>query len=171
MTTQERYTTIGIRKILTPIDRSEFSLNAAKYAIKIAKDENAQLICIHALLRTVLEYARYHGGNLKKDAESWFNTIKDFAKTSSVSEVKTEILWDVHSVSESIVDYASAENINLIVIGTRGRTDLKRFLIGSVSNDVVRHAHCSVLLVRHTVCEPAPYSNINKNLVCFDDIK
>ena len=54
---------------------------------------------------------------------------------------------DVHSIVESIVDYATTENIDL-VIGTRGRTGLKRFLIGRVANDVVRHAHCSILLVR-----------------------
>jgi nucleotide-binding universal stress UspA family protein len=146
-TDSDNNSAIRIRKILVPIDGSEFSLHAAKYAIKIAKDENAQIICIHALSTTVLEYARYHV-DLKKEAESWFNTIKDIAKTSSVSEVKTEILMDVHSVVESIVDYATRENIDLIVIGTRGRTGLKRFWIGSVANDVVRYAHCSVLLVR-----------------------
>jgi nucleotide-binding universal stress UspA family protein len=151
MTTQERDTTIRIRKMLSPIDGSEFSLNAAKYAIKITKDENAHIVCINAISRTELEYADTYPEyrkDVKEKVESWFNTTKDFAKTSSVSEVKTKILWDVHSVSESIVDCASTENINLIVIGTRGRTGLKRFLIGSVANDVVRHAHCSVLLVR-----------------------
>jgi nucleotide-binding universal stress UspA family protein len=151
MTTEARGTditsTIRIRKILVPIDGLEFSLHAAKYAIKIAKDENAQIICIHALSTTVLEYARYHV-DLKKEAESWFNTIKDIAKTSSIYEVKTGILMDVHSVVESIVDYATTENIDLIVIGTRGRTGLKKFLVGSVANDVVRHAHCPILLVR-----------------------
>jgi nucleotide-binding universal stress UspA family protein len=60
------------------------------------------------------------------------------AKASSVSEVKTEILMDAHSLAEAIVDYASVENIDLIVMGTRGRTGLKRFLTGSVANDVVR---------------------------------
>ncbi|MGC1929307.1 MAG: universal stress protein [Candidatus Nitrosopolaris sp.] len=73
--------------------------------------------------------------------------IKDIAKTS-IPEVKTEIFMDVKSVIESIIDFATTENIDLIVIGTRGRTGLKKFLIGSVANDVVRHAHCSVLLVR-----------------------
>jgi nucleotide-binding universal stress UspA family protein len=40
---------VSIRKILVPVDGSEFSLNAAKYAIRIAKDENAQLLCIHII--------------------------------------------------------------------------------------------------------------------------
>jgi nucleotide-binding universal stress UspA family protein len=40
---------IQMRKILVPIDGSECSLNAAKYAIKVAKDENAELFCIHVI--------------------------------------------------------------------------------------------------------------------------
>ena len=51
-------------------------------------------------------------------------------------------------VAESIIEYATRKNIDLIVIGTRGRTGLKRFFMGSIANGVVQHAHCSVLLVR-----------------------
>ncbi len=155
MTTEARDTdntsTIQIRKILVPIDGSEFSLHATKYAIKIAKDENAQIICIHVISTIVLEYGENipkYREDIRKKVESWFNAIKDIAKTSAIPEVKTKIFMDVKSVVECIVDYATTENIDLIVIGTRGRTGLKRFLIGSVANDVVRHAHCPVLLVR-----------------------
>ena len=52
------------------------------------------------------------------------------------------------SIIESIIDYATRKNIDLIVIGTRGRTGLKRFFMGSVANGVIQHAHCSVLVVR-----------------------
>ena len=155
MTTEARDTdntsTIRIRKILVPIDGSEFSLHAAKYAIKIAKDENAQIICIHVISTIVLEYGENipeYREDIRKKVESWFNAIKDIAKTSAIPEVKTKIFMDVKSVVECIVDYATTENIDLIVIGTRGRTGLKKFLIGSVANDVVRHAHYPVLLVR-----------------------
>jgi nucleotide-binding universal stress UspA family protein len=148
-TVNDNTSAIKIRKILVPIDGSEFSLHAARYAIKLAKDENAQIICIHVISRTVLEYVPPQSReDLRKKAESWINTIKDLAKTSSISEIKTEILMDVHSVVESIVDYATRENIDLMVIGTRGRTGLKKFLMGSIANDVVRHAHCPILLVR-----------------------
>jgi nucleotide-binding universal stress UspA family protein len=96
-------------------------LHAAEYAIKIAKDENAQIICIHVISTTTLEYAPpEYSKDIKKKVESWFNTIKDIAKTLSISEVKTEILMDVHSVVGSIADYATTENIDLIVIGTKG---------------------------------------------------
>ena len=62
--------------------------------------------------------------------------------------MKTDALADVKSASESILNYSASEDIDLIVIGTQGRTGLKRFLMGSVANAVMQHAHCSVLLVR-----------------------
>ena len=85
---------------------------------------------------------------IKDKVESWFDKVKHIAKAEDIVDVKTEIFIDVKSVIESIIDYASRKNIDLIVIGTRGRTGLKRFLLGSIANGVVQHAHCSVLLVR-----------------------
>jgi nucleotide-binding universal stress UspA family protein len=139
---------IQIRKILVPIDSSEFSLNSAKYATKLAKDVNAQLIFIHVIESIPYWYAPpEYREDVKKKVELWFNVIKDIAKTFAILDIKTEIFMDVNSVTESIIDYATTENIDLIVLGTRGRTGLKKFLMGSVANDVVRHAHCPVLLV------------------------
>lgn len=86
--------------------------------------------------------------DIKDKVESWFDKVKAMAKAEDIADVQTEIFIDVKSVIESVVDYASRRNIDLIVIGTRGRTGLKRFLMGSVTNGVVQHAHCPVLLVR-----------------------
>jgi nucleotide-binding universal stress UspA family protein len=140
---------IQLKKILVPIDGSEFSLKAVKYAAKIAQDENAQIICIHVIVGIPYGYSlpEYHQ-DIKEKVESWFVKVKDIAKTSGVTEVKTEIFMDVNSVVGSIIDVAKKETIDLIVIGTKGRTGLKRFLTGSVANGVLQHAHCPVLLVR-----------------------
>ena len=48
----------------------------------------------------------------------------------------------------TIVEYAESENVSLIVIGSRGVTGFKKMLVGSVTSDVVKYAHCSVLVVR-----------------------
>ncbi|HXP50672.1 MAG TPA: universal stress protein [Bacteroidia bacterium] len=69
-------------------------------------------------------------------------------KDEGIPDIKTEIFIDVKSIIESIIDYATRKNIDLIVIGTRGRTGLKRFFMGSVANGVIQHVHCSVLVVR-----------------------
>jgi nucleotide-binding universal stress UspA family protein len=147
---------IQMSKILVPIDGSEYSINAAKYAAKIAKDENAELFCIHVITpRIPYGYAtsaasttdQYHE-DINNMVESWFEKVRDIANNEGIYAVKTETFIDVKSVIGSIIDYASRKDIDLIVIGTKGRTGLKRFLMGSVANGVVQHAHCPVLLVR-----------------------
>jgi nucleotide-binding universal stress UspA family protein len=146
---------IQMKRILIPIDGSECSLNAARYAVKLAKDENAQIFCIH-----VIESVPYYGyvgsppaierhyEDLEEKVQSWFGKVRDIAKNEGISEIKTKTFSTVKSITESIIDYAANNNMDLIVIGTRGRTGLKRFLMGSVANGVVQHAHCPVLLVR-----------------------
>jgi nucleotide-binding universal stress UspA family protein len=62
--------------------------------------------------------------------------------------LKTNALVDVKHVSESILNYSANEDVDLIVVGTKGRTGLERFLMGSVANGVIQHSHCPVLLVR-----------------------
>jgi nucleotide-binding universal stress UspA family protein len=62
---------------------------------------------------------------------------------------KSEILYDtIHSVTGTIVDYAKNNNVDLIVVGTRGQSGFKQLLVGSVANGVSQHAHCPVLVVR-----------------------
>jgi nucleotide-binding universal stress UspA family protein len=145
---------IQMRKILVPIYGSECSLNAAKYAIKVAKDENADLFCIHVISSVPYGYASsppaidQYFKDIEEKAQSWFGKVRDMAKNEGIPELKTETFADVKSVIESIIDYATSRDVDLIVIGTRGRTGLKRFLMGSVANGVVQHAHCPVLLVR-----------------------
>jgi nucleotide-binding universal stress UspA family protein len=146
---------LQLKKILVPIDGSECSLNAARYAVKLAKDENAQVFCIH-----VIESVPYYGyagsppaieqyyKDLEEKVQSWFGKVRDIAKNEGIYELKTKTFSDVKSITGSIIDYAADNDMDLIVIGTRGRTGLKRFLMGSVANGVVQHAHCPVLLVR-----------------------
>ena len=70
--------------------------------------------------------------DIKDKVESWFDKVKDMAKAEDIADVKTEIFIDVKSVIESVIDYASRRNIDLIVIGTRGRF-MKKILDGKRS--------------------------------------
>jgi nucleotide-binding universal stress UspA family protein len=147
-------TKVQIKKILIPIDGSEYSFNAARCAIKIAKNENAKLYCIHVISNIPYGYEsspyaidRYFK-DLEQKVQSWFDKVREVAESEGISELKTETFTGVKSIIGSIIDYATTKNIDLIVIGTRGRTRLKRFIMGSVANGVIQHAHCSVYLVR-----------------------
>ncbi len=145
---------VQIKKILIPIDGSECSLHAAKYATRIAKDEIAHLYCIHVISSIPYGYEscpyaidEYYK-DLEQKIQSWFDKVREMATNEGLSQLKTQTFTGVKSVIGSIIDYATTKNIDLIVIGTRGRTGLKRFIMGSVANGVVQHARCSVLLVR-----------------------
>jgi len=150
---------ISIKKILVPIDGSDASLKAAEYAIKAAKCEKALIICIHVIAapENISEFERKpfyslqaYYDELGKSAKPWFEKIIEIGKKMAVSEdnIITDIVADVSSIADAIINYAAKNNTDLIVMGTKGKTGLKRFLIGSVANGVVRHAHCPVLVVR-----------------------
>lgn len=142
------------KKILVPLDGSDSCFKAARYAIDIAKMAKAKIICVHAVVNT--PYLEYKGAGIviaryldeaKRHAEMWYEEVRGMAAKDGI-EVSAETVLDVASVADSIVNYAESKKADLIVIGTKGRTGLKRFLLGSVASGVVSHAHCSVLVVR-----------------------
>ena len=96
----------------------------------------------------------YEGGNveydeekLRKHAEDLLGQVGAFAKKEGVN-LHTEVIMNASSAAEGIINYASHKNVDLVVIGTKGVTGAKKFLMGSVTSKVSSHAHCSVLAVR-----------------------
>ncbi len=67
---------------------------------------------------------------------------------STGSSFETAIIEAETSAASTIVDYAESKNVDLLVIGSKGRTGLKKMLVGSTASEVVKYAHCPVLVVR-----------------------
>ena len=145
-------------KILVGIDGSAASLDASRYAIAIAKKYNSQLIAIFVLhlhgIRSVSStfitaptYGVTAFEEEKRAAQEWLDRIKAESHGEGV-ELDTEIVEGPTSVEATIVEYAEREGVNLIVIGTRGRTGFKRLLLGSVALGVVTYSHCPVMVVK-----------------------
>ena len=89
----------------------------------------------------------------KKDAELWFNKIRQKINRNSNSnriniQLKTEVVVTATSIVSAIVEYAKDKNVDLIVTGTRGRSEFKKLLIGSVASGVIIHAVCPVMVVK-----------------------
>jgi nucleotide-binding universal stress UspA family protein len=148
---------IPLRIILVPLDGSEWSFRAAKYAIKIAKMANTEIVCVHAVVRLPsTAYANIHADVLipryieeaKKEAQKWYDEVIAIAEKVGVSRPSVETILDVSSVADAIITYSERKNVDLIVIGTKGRTGLKKFVLGSVASSVISHAKCPVLVVR-----------------------
>ena len=150
-------------KILITVDGSEQSMDAADYAIVMAKkeDNNAQLIALHVLIsQTGYAYSTNMFGlvtpssinelleDAKHEAQQWFDKIKEKLYENGDIQLKTEVVVSPTSVVGAIVDYAEHENVDLIVIGSRGRTGFKKLLLGSTASGVVTYATCPVLVVK-----------------------
>ena len=141
-------------KILVAIDGSKNAARSLKVAVKMAKRDAADLVVVSVVPRPSYlfggvppigmgEYYDY----ARKNAEKWVNEAVLMAKGWSV-EAKGHVLKASSSVVESITNFAKVEEVDLIVLGTRGLGGFDRLLLGSVSSGVVTHADCAVLVVR-----------------------
>jgi nucleotide-binding universal stress UspA family protein len=147
-------------KILVAIDGSEESIKAAECAIEIAKKDNAQLIAFTVLdlskprhLSSMFIAAPTYGlrefKEERKEAEQWIDKVSKLAQQKDNNNIKFKSqIEESVSVQGAIVNYAENENIDLIVIGTRGRSGFKKMLLGSVAIGVVTYATCPVLVVK-----------------------
>jgi nucleotide-binding universal stress UspA family protein len=147
-------------KILVAIDGSEESIKAAECAIEIAKKDNAQLIAFTVLdlsnprhLSSMFIAAPTYGlrefKEERKEAEQWIDKVSKLAQQGGNNNIQFKSqIEESTSVEGAIVNYAENENIDLIVIGTRGRSGFKKMLLGSVAAGVVTYAHCPVLVVK-----------------------
>ena len=144
------------QKMLVAFDGSEDSNKAINAACTLGKVLGSKLVILHVYGVAVYAFAGPGGvppipidsleGAAKARANDVIRAGLQLAKARGV-EASGEILQS-GSVVEAIVDYAAKENVQLIVIGTRGMTGFKKMMLGSVSNGVVTHAHCPVLVVR-----------------------
>jgi universal stress protein A len=140
-----------LKKILVPIDFSDCARKALQYAIPLAKQHQAALTLLYVVPSTYVagEYARFDYASFEADMRA--SGDKQLA-TLAVDEVRGEVPADtlVQSGSPPAEIIAVAKRIpaDLIVISTHGRTGLKHVFLGSVSEYVVRHAACPVLVVR-----------------------
>ena len=148
-------------KLLVPIDGSEPSFHAARVAINIANKFNSEIIVLFVVVSpSKSEYANLTGlvtpkqidmiiENAKKESKKWFNRIEDIAKEKNPNiQLSTKVILTGVAVYGEIIHYAQEENIDLIVIGTRGRSGIKKLLLGSTASGVVTYANCPVLVTK-----------------------
>ena len=138
-------------------------MKAAEYAIYLARDNNAQLIALTVLDITKIGYAAsayiaspMHGldelEQKRKEAHEWLDKVGKLASSYQKAnddyiQFKSQIEESM-SVAGAIVDYAENQNIDLIVVGSRGQSSFTKLLLGSVASTIVTHAICPVLVIK-----------------------
>ena len=139
-----------ISKILVAIDGSDASIDAAAYSISMSKVYDAELYALHVIRADVDLFGPHETSEfmtrMRNEGEKYLNKVKLNANEKNI-QIKTEIISSIN-IAGGIVDYAEENNIDLIVIGTRGRSGFKKLLLGSVASHVVMYAHCPVMAVK-----------------------
>jgi nucleotide-binding universal stress UspA family protein len=146
------------RNIMVATDGSEEVRKAVDSAIKIAKLSEAKLYAVHVIAHRSYSIALSGDAEWEKAMKEQF--IKEGKEATTYIEnagiaanVEVESIILEGSPACEIVDFAERNNIDLIVMGTHGKSAIQRFLIGSVAENVVRHSKKAVLIVRRETVE------------------
>lgn len=159
-----------MRKILIPTDFSENALNAIKYALELFKYERSEFIIMHAFADEVYEHTI-------EMPRALFELYKEKVWEQSdkkLQKIVVEILkispnpkhkYDFISVFGSLVDEANAivdkENIDVVVMGTKGKSNDRDVLFGSNSLQVIKYVKCPVLAI------PSKYHDVHLKNILF----
>jgi universal stress protein A len=144
-------------RILLPIDFSEHSKTTIAYARRIALRDDSTVYLLHVFQvpdYIVMPYPRQseysaevqaHVSAAEREASERLDALNS---ELSAYGIRTVPLLRVGYPFEEIVEMANHYNVNLIVIGSHGRSGISRFLLGSTAERVVEHARCAVLVVK-----------------------
>ncbi len=148
---------ININNILVPTDCSEISKGALKYAIKFAKQFDAKLTLLMVTVSeplTILNDYGYFSPELhqklilesdrraRKDLEDFWQGVAD-------EGVEVELINLKGDPFTEIIRFAGESSIDIIIMGTHGRTGIKHVFMGSVAEKVVRYSPHPVLTIKH----------------------
>lgn len=144
-----------IKKILVAVDGSDPSLDASTVAIDLAKSTSAELIVLFIISPPPYSEYEYAITGRSKEietierekAQQVVDKVKQKATENKVS-VETTVLVQYTSVVKEIVEYAEKKKIDMIVIGSKGKSGFRRMLLGNVASGVVTYSHCPVLVVK-----------------------
>jgi universal stress protein A len=137
---------MNIRHILAPTDFSQLSKQAVTYAFELAQNVDAKLSLLHVI--EVPVYAIEVSlplEDLEQDARRELSRLLPEAESAHVAVTR---LVEMGVPSQKILETAAAEQVDMIVMATHGRTGLSHLVMGSVAERVVRTAPCPVLTIR-----------------------
>jgi nucleotide-binding universal stress UspA family protein len=145
------------RAIVVGTDGSETATQAVRQAVELAKATGARVELVSAYEPVSGQRLREEHQQVPEDMQWMVNpredvdaTLEDAVKVAEEAGVETETYARQGDPADAILDVAEETKADLIVVGNKGMTGARRFLLGSVPNKVSHHAPCSVLIIRTT---------------------
>jgi len=139
-----------IGKILVPVDFSEHSQKALRYALAFATQFDAEVTLVHIVEQMVYPGDWMYPPLAVTDfaTEKREQMIERLRALDAGSGVKTQHMVRLGRAWQEVIEIAREQKTDLIILATHGYTGLKHVLLGSVAEKIVRHAPCPVLSVR-----------------------
>jgi nucleotide-binding universal stress UspA family protein len=145
------------RSIVVGTDGSATASEAVRQAVELAKDVGARIELVSAYEPVSPQRLRQELKQVPEDLQWMINlredvdtTLEEAAEIARNAGVTVETYARQGDPADAILDVAEETDADLIVVGNKGMTGAKRFLLGSVPNKVSHHAPCSVLIIRTT---------------------
>lgn len=141
-----------MQKILCPVDFSDASKKALRWARSLAESQGSEIVLLHVIEPYVLpiEYGLAPMPHIELDEQAKKNALDGLQKlaASELPKIKVQTLVQFGRAADVVVTLAKEKAADLIVIATHGRTGVSRMFLGSTAERVVRLAPCPVLSVR-----------------------
>ena len=141
--------------IVVGTDGSDTAKTAVRYAIDMARELGARLQIVSAYEPVPERRLKDRRLEMPEDLQWMVNPreevlelLRAAGEDAKLAGVEAETFARQGDAADAILDIAEEQRCDLIVVGNRGMTGAKRFLLGSVPNRVSHHAPCSVLIVR-----------------------
>jgi nucleotide-binding universal stress UspA family protein len=177
----ERGSMLEVKRILCPLDFSEFSMRAYRHALSLAEHYRSKLIALHTV-----EVWRHPSASFAVTADLYDEycqslrgrgeeQLQEFVKNNTHNQAQPELVVDEGIAADSILSCAQEQKADLIVMGTHGLRGFDRLMLGSVTDRVMRKAACPVLAVREPPRgaaaadqeRPSPH-RLDRILACVD---
>jgi nucleotide-binding universal stress UspA family protein len=143
--------------IVVGTDGSETAGEAVRQATELAKAVGAKIALVSAFEPVGNQRLREERQEVPEDVQWMVNeredveaTLREAAEQVKGAGVQVETFSRQGDPADAILDVAEEQNADLIIVGNKGMTGAKRFLLGSVPNKVSHHAPCSVMIIRTT---------------------
>ena len=142
-----------MEKILVAYDGSGFSQKAFEKGLTIAEKFESQLIVLTVIQSKISDSAGISVERLKEIQDEEDNDATEMLKKLEVEANAKNVSFSMKiirnpSTSDGIVNFAHSNNVDLIVIGSHGRTGFRKLVLGSVANGVLSHTKCPVLVTK-----------------------
>lgn len=144
-------TPFSLKKILVPIDFSECSKKALRYAVPLAQQFGASVSLLYVIPANypVGEFGMIDFAYFEKEMRtSGEKQLAELVQTEVGSKVPSSTRVRVGRPVAQVLAHAQEEGVDLIVVSTHGHTGLRHVLLGSVAENIVRYSPCPVLVVR-----------------------